>query len=197
MSLHVLSRQLVRDLVSDVNPVDEIEHRHKEDILRWIDSGSDLFRLNPPADPPKHLAVYFALYDDEQRSVMMVDHKKANAWLLPGGHVDPYEDPRVTVTREADEEMRIAAKFHDITGDRPLFVSVTATRGEHTHTDVTLWFVLKASQQEIFRPDPGEFADAAWLPVRATEWGTDRFDPNMKRFIAKLVAELERSRTVG
>jgi 8-oxo-dGTP pyrophosphatase MutT (NUDIX family) len=43
---------------------------------------------------------------------MLVDHIKAGCWLLPGGHVDDGEDPRVTVVREAEEELAIAARFH-------------------------------------------------------------------------------------
>ncbi|MFD0598735.1 NUDIX domain-containing protein [Catellatospora coxensis] len=150
-----------------MSPLDAVERGHQIDILGWIDAGYDLFRVNPPADPPKHLAVYFALFDDDEGTVMMVDHKKAAAWLLPGGHVDPYEDPRVTALREAEEELQIAGKFHDLTGDAPLFVSVTETRGAHSHTDVTLWFVLKASQRELFRPDPGEFEAVEWFPCGA------------------------------
>ncbi|GAA1408486.1 hypothetical protein GCM10009662_43730 [Catellatospora coxensis] len=172
--------------MAGVSPLDAVERGHQIDILGWIDAGYDLFRVNPPADPPKHLAVYFALFDDDEGTVMMVDHKKAAAWLLPGGHVDPYEDPRVTALREAEEELQIAGKFHDLTGDAPLFVSVTETRGAHSHTDVTLWFVLKASQRELFRPDPGEFEAVEWFPLRGTDWDGDRFDPNMARFVRKL-----------
>jgi 8-oxo-dGTP pyrophosphatase MutT (NUDIX family) len=69
---------------------------------------------------------------------MLVDHVKSQAVLLASGHVDDQEDPRVSVVREADEELRLDAKFHDVAGDRPLFLSVTQTRGQDSHIDVTL-----------------------------------------------------------
>jgi 8-oxo-dGTP diphosphatase len=187
---HNASRQTVRDLVDGVVALDDIEAEQRTWILAWIDEGQPLFRVTPPVDPPQHLAVYFALFDDAERSLMLVDHKKANAWLLAGGHVDPDEDPRWTVVREAEEELRLAAKFHDVTGDAPLFLSITTTRGLHSHVDVTLWFVLKASRLERFEPDPGEFNATHWFPLAETDWTADHFDPHMARFVAKLRARL-------
>ncbi|MGH3830639.1 MAG: NUDIX domain-containing protein [Pseudonocardiaceae bacterium] len=62
-----------------------------------------------------------------------MDHVKAGLWLFPGGHVDDGEDPRLTVLREAAEELRIDGVFHPWFGDDPLFLTVTKTRGEHSH----------------------------------------------------------------
>jgi 8-oxo-dGTP diphosphatase len=62
------------------------------------------------------------LLDETARSVMLVDHAKARAWLMPGGHVDPDEDPRVTVVRELEEEPQIAPRFHARFGDAPFFL---------------------------------------------------------------------------
>lgn len=184
-------RQVVRDLVAGVIASDTVEEDQRAWIIAWIDRGAPLFRVNPPVDPPEHLAVYFALLDGVERSILLVDHRKASAWLLPGGHVDPDEDPRTTVVREADEELQYAAKFHNMTGDAPLFVSLTQTRGPNSHTDVTLWFLLKASRLERFTPDPGEFNGAQWFPIDDTDWAAERFDPHMARFVAKVRAGLD------
>jgi 8-oxo-dGTP diphosphatase len=189
--LEDVARGIVRELFASVEPFDEVERGQQADALGWIDAGHPLFRVNPPVDPPKHLAVYFAVLDDSDRTLMLVDHRKAQAQLLPGGHVDPDEDPRFTVVREADEELRLTAKFHDVTGDAPLFLSVTTTRGAHSHTDVTLWFVLTASRSERIEPDPGEFAGVHWLSLDSTDWHSDHFDPHMARFAAKLRKALD------
>jgi 8-oxo-dGTP diphosphatase len=185
-----LPQDVVETLVRAVEPWDHTEERTQAEILAWIEQGSQLYRVCPPADPPRHLAVYIALYDDAQRSLMMVDHRKAGAWLLPGGHVDVDEDPRVTVAREADEELQVVAKFHDAVGSAPLFLSVTETRGAGRHHDVTLWFVLKASHRDRFLADPREFAGTRWLSLVGTDWASEHFDPNMARFVAKLAARV-------
>ena len=135
-------RILIADLTSRVSPLDAREEQDQASILRSVRSGAPLFRLCLPGRLPQHLAVYFALFDEASRALMLVDHVKAGCWLLPGGHVDDGEDPRTTVVREAREELGIEAKFHERFGDQPLFLSVTQTRGPNRHTDVTMWFVL-------------------------------------------------------
>lgn len=183
-------RQIVRDLAADVIPAESIEADQQAQILAWVDSGAPLFRIAKPATPAQHLAVYFALLDDTDRSLLLVDHVKSQAVLLTGGHVDDQEDPRVSVVREADEELRLDARFHDVAGDRPLFLSVTQTRGPDSHTDVTLWFVLAASRHQKLEPDADEFTGINWLPLDSTDWTAAHFDPHMARFVAKLIASL-------
>ena len=185
-------RTVVRERVMAVTPFDEKETADQQAILTWIDSGERLFRTAPPATPPKHLAVYFALVDEASRCLLLVDHRKARAWLLPGGHVDDGEDPQRSMQREAAEELQISPEFHEALGDgQPFFVSVTQTRGEHSHTDVTLWFALKGDRTAPIRPDPGEFSQACWFDLDTTDWADGCFDPHMDRFISKLTGALD------
>lgn len=172
-----------------VSPADERETADRTEILDWIDSGAPLFRTAKPATPPRHLAVYAAIIDDDARSMMLVDHKKAQAWLLPGGHVDPGEDPRWSVEREAEEELGLSPKFHEKFG-QPFFCSITETRGTGSHTDVTLWFVLKGDPAARIRPDLGEFNQVRWFPIEGTDWSEECYDPHMQRFVSKLQATL-------
>src|SRR5262245_18372308 len=106
------SRSVVEDLVAGVAPLDEHEARDRASTLAWIRSGAPLFRVVPPATPDKHLCVYSALFDEERRSVLLLDHVKAGLWLFPGGHVDDGEDPRRTVLRETAEELQVGGEFH-------------------------------------------------------------------------------------
>lgn len=186
-------RTVVRDRVLAVIPADDWEAADQAAILDWIDSGAPLFRTVKPAIPPQHLAVYFALVDDDARCVMLVDHRKAQAWLLPGGHVDDGEDPRWSVEREAFEELQITPKFHEQLGSgQPLFLSITQTRGMDTHTDVTLWFALKGDCTAEIRPDPREFSEVRWYALDDhTDWSADCFDPHMHRFMVKLRSALD------
>lgn len=182
-------RLAVRNRVMAVSPADDRETADRAEILDWIDSGAPLFRTAKPATPPRHLAVYAAIIDDGARSMMLVDHKKAQAWLLPGGHVDPGEDPRWSVEREAEEELGLSPKFHERFG-QPFFCSITETRGADAHTDVTLWFVLKGDPAARIRPDLGEFNQVRWFSIEGTDWSEECYDPHMKRFVSKLQATL-------
>lgn len=187
-------RSLIHDLVAAVSPLDKKEVSDQSDILGWVASGAPLFRVERPAVPPKHLAVYFALLDDASRSIMLVDHAKARSWLLPGGHVDEGEDPRWTVEREAFEELGITPKFHErIGGDKPFFVTVTRTRGPGSHTDVTLWFVLRGDRQAEIQMDMREFSEVRWFGLdQQAGWPVSHFDPQMHRFAVKLTGALSK-----
>ncbi|MFD0467089.1 NUDIX domain-containing protein [Nonomuraea thailandensis] len=146
------SRELVRALVEEMTPHDGREAADLKWTLDWVDSGAPLFRVAKPATPPCHLVAYAALVDRGRASVMLVDHLKARAWLPPGGHVDPGEDPRRTVLREVEEELGIAGRFHPVLGSAPFFLTVTRTRGADAHTDVSLWFVLEGISRRRSRP---------------------------------------------
>ena len=83
-------RKIVEDLASRVLPLDEKEQRHQADILTWVRSGAQLFRTVPPTTPPQHLAVYFALFDEPHRALMLVDHVKAGGVLLETDFVQAF-----------------------------------------------------------------------------------------------------------
>jgi 8-oxo-dGTP diphosphatase len=169
-------------------PLDDTEAKHQKDVLRWLDSTTDVFRRVPPRTPPKHLVSYFVLRDPVDGSVLLVDHRKAGLWLPTGGHVDPGEDPLETVAREAREELGIDAVFAS-DPPQPMFVTVTETTGapEHKHTDVSLWFLLSGSRGQSLQPDMTEFVAVRWwTPAEISETEPARFDPHLGRFLAKV-----------
>lgn len=129
--------------------------------------------------------------DERRRSVLLVDHVKAGLWLFPGGHVEHGEDPRTTALREATEELQIVSELHPRFGDQPLFVTVTRTRSRHPHTDVSLWFVLRADQDMRIDVDPREAHRVRWFSlVEPADWVDDRFDAQMPRFRIKLLEQI-------
>ncbi len=193
MTIDSALRDEIRQLVADVVPFDGVEVDAQASVLAWIDSGAELFREHG-ATPPRHLAVYFAFLDDADGSVMQVDHVKAKAWLLPGGHNDR-ESPWMSVVRECKEELGVDAAFHGVTGRMPLFLTESQTRGPDSHTDVTLWFVLSGSRDMAVHPDEREFTGIRWVRLADVEkWVGDCYAPQqVARFVAKLTAALERA----
>jgi 8-oxo-dGTP diphosphatase len=185
-----MTRAAIRREVASIQPFDEQEEIHQFDTLAWIDSGAPLCRTAKPATPPKHLVSYFAVVDG--CDILLVDHKSAQLWLPPGGHVEPEEHPRETVTRELREELGFVAE-HDIT--EPLMLTCTTTVGLTSgHVDVSLWYVITAPRTQRVTYDEREFAAVRWF--RYSDVPIHRSDPHLARFLAKLGSKnrLERSR---
>lgn len=178
----------VRSLVAKLTPADVVEAEHRREALAWLDSTQDIFRRIAPRTPSPHLVSYFLLTDHVQGRVLLVDHRKAGLWLPSGGHVEPGEHPATTVRREVQEELGIPAVFSPVTGELPMFVTVTETAPRaHRHTDVSLWFVLSSGVNQAIKPDLREFRKVRW-------WSRDDirqadpalFDPHLNRMLAKL-----------
>lgn len=182
-------RSQIHQIVSSMSPLDELEQDHICFVLDWIESGSEIFRIEKPATPETHLVAYFLMVSPEMDQVLLVDHKKAELWLPPGGHVDPGEDPKKTVRREAKEELGIDVEF---LFDEPILLTVTKTVGNVVkHTDVSLWYLLKGTPHQILDYDPGEFNQILWFTI--DEIPFEKSDPHMKRCIQKMLSLKQRS----
>jgi 8-oxo-dGTP diphosphatase len=173
-------RSAIRSELESIQPLDTLEQQHRDAALAWLDSGAQLFRTERPATPPKHLVSYFAVLDGE--SILLVDHKNAQLWLPPGGHVEPNEHPRETVVRELREELGFAPA-HEISA--PLMVTCTTTVGLTSgHTDVSLWYAVHASRNQPIKFDEQEFHGFRWFDF--SEVPLARSDPHLARFLRKL-----------
>jgi hypothetical protein len=103
-------RAAILDEVASIQPVDPLEETHRSDALAWIDSGAPLCRTAKPATPPKHLVSYFAVVDGHY--ILLVDHRSAQLWIPPGGHVEP----AVLTSAHCGLQWRICRYHLDLTG---------------------------------------------------------------------------------
>lgn len=176
------ARWVVEQAVSCIAAFDELEKKHIEDTLTWIRSGAPLFRIAKPDVPNKHLVSYFVLLDSQAKKILLVDHKKALLWLPAGGHVEFNEDPTTTVRRECLEELGVETEF---VFEGPVFLTSTVTVGLTAgHTDVSLWYVLKGDQNQLYKYDTSEFNSIRWFGF--DEMPYEKSDPHMARFVEKL-----------
>jgi ADP-ribose pyrophosphatase YjhB (NUDIX family) len=179
-------REAIAALVRAIAPHDELEREHITAAASWIHSGAPLFRVAKPDVPPQHLVAYFTLVDRARGRLLLVDHINAGLWLPNGGHVEPGEHPRATVRRELQEELGLAADFLH---DDPLFLTVTQTVGATAgHTDVSLWYALRADSSQPLEFDRAEFHGVRWFDFASLP--LDRADPHLGRFAAKLLAHV-------
>jgi 8-oxo-dGTP pyrophosphatase MutT (NUDIX family) len=185
------SRMAIRSELESIDPLDALELQHLAEALAWVDSGAPLCRTSKPATPPQHLVSYFAVVDAE--SILLVDHRNAQLWLPPGGHVEQGEHPRETVVREVGEELGFVPT-HQIAA--PHMVTCTRTVGLTAgHTDVSLWYVVNATRDQAMVYDVQEFASIKWFAL--SEAPLDRSDPHLERFMQKLRLDKSREPAIG
>lgn len=186
------TRKYLQELVKGIIPHDELERDHIDDVIEWIESGADLYRVKKPDVPPKHLVSYFVVIDPDNACLLLGDHIKAQLWLPSGGHVEPDEDPKMTVTRECREELGKDAVFLR-SNDKPFFITVNQTVGLTSgHTDVSLWYLVRARRHEFVDFERREFNDIEWFTFQEIlESSPVIFDKHMHRFTRKLINYLD------
>lgn len=162
-------------------PLDRLEEEHLADALAWVASGVPLCRIEKPATPPKHLVSYFVVLDEDE--LLLVDHKNAGLWLPSGGHVEPGEHPRQTVSREIKEELNLCVAPSQV--GHPLMVTCTQTVGATSgHTDVSLWYTVSGDRSRPLDFDRAEFNSVQWFKFCAAP--LHRADPHLGRFLQKV-----------
>lgn len=186
------SSQRVLELVKAIEPFDELERQHVKDTINWINSGVNIYRIEKPDKPPKHLVSYFVLVDTDYNCLLLGDHINAQLWLPSGGHVEPGEDPKETVVREIQEELKKKAIFVR-SNDKPLFLTQATTVGLTAgHIDVSLWYIVRGHKHDRINFDRREFSDMEWFSFQEIlESDPSIFDPNMQRFTRKLKSYLK------
>jgi 8-oxo-dGTP diphosphatase len=182
-------KSMIIELVSGIEPTDDLGREHRRDVLSWLAETDDIFRRVKPRTPSPHLVSYFLLVDRAAESVLLCDHRLSGLWLPTGGHVEPGEHPADTVRREVVEELGVPAEFDEVFHDRPFFLTMTETVGvrEIRHTDVSLWFALAGRVGQSLEPDPREFAGVRWwTAAELVQASLDRFDPHQLRALDAL-----------
>jgi 8-oxo-dGTP pyrophosphatase MutT (NUDIX family) len=105
-------------------------------------------------------AAIVVVIDDDQRILMMWRHRfilDRWVWELPGGYLDPDEDPEICAAREVEEE----------TGWRPrhmqLLLSFQPAVG--TIDQENLVFLARGADLTERSPDINETAAVSWIPL--------------------------------
>jgi len=103
----------------------------------------------------------------------------AGAWELPGGKVEPDEDPKAAVVRELREELGVEVEVADI-------LDVTFHR--YPEKSVLLLFYEAALAEGSPEPRPLDVADVRW--AAADELHDEAFPPADVAVLAKVRARL-------
>ncbi|TCC11788.1 NUDIX hydrolase [Kribbella soli] len=88
-------------------------------------------------------------------------------WTLPGGGVEPCEDPFDTVTREVAEETGYESVVERLLGvdSRIIPAAVRRRPGADDHQNIGIFYAVRITAGTT-RPEPnGETAESVWTPI--------------------------------
>lgn len=88
-----------------------------------------------------------------------------SSWTLPGGMVEPGEDPFAAVVREVAEETGCDAVVERLLGvDSRTIPAADRRPGQPDHQNVGIFYEVRITGGQL-RPDPdGDIAESAWTP---------------------------------
>lgn len=190
-----LIRSEIKEIIKNVRPYDDIEEGHIEDAVKWIESGVEIFRIERPDKPAKHLVCYTVIYDIEEQKMLLFEHRKSLLIIPSGGHVDVNELPYDTVKRELKEEIDLDLELYDFCEESPFFVSQVTTVGLVSgHRDVDLWYFVKGNSRFCINEDADdfqrEFAGYKWYSLdEILSLPQEKKDFNMDRLVMKIKKE--------
>lgn len=147
-----------------IEPHDGLEASDIQDTIQWLRAEPNIYK---PHNMKRHLGVIFLVLSPDWEQTFMINHKKAQTWLPPGGHVDTGLSFRDAVRLEMREELQRDAVF--IHPD-PFFLTNTRTRGLNAgHIDTTAWFLLKGNPSESYSVMEKEASDARWMTTKSLQ----------------------------
>lgn len=146
--------------ISSIVPFDELERSDIKTSLEWIKSTQNLHK---PHNMESHLGVLFMVLTPDFNSTFLINHRKAQLWIPPGGHVDVGLSLQDAVIDECQQELYLKPKFLI---DKPFFLTRTLTTGLNSgHIDVTSWFLVEGDRRENYQVQSKEASEGKWFEI--------------------------------
>lgn len=183
----------LRQQIEAFLPQNEQEERDKQELLRWLDSGVDIYsrRCNTA-----HLTASAWVVSPDRQRVLMIYHNIYRSWAWMGGHADGIEDLHAVAEKEVREECgltHLKALSPDIFSLEILTVDGHEKRGQyvssHLHLNVTYLFEADPGEQVFIKPD--ENSGVGWFSVGEVPERVSEAWMN-QRIYSKLMAKVRR-----
>ena len=123
--------------------------KNAAELLQFLESGANLYSRKNTFG---HITASSWILSHDLSLVLLINHKKYNIWLAPGGHVDEGELPSEAAVRETLEEVGISnlislsPDIFDIDIHR-IPASEKKNEPEHWHADVRYIFKVGENTQ--------------------------------------------------
>lgn len=168
-------------------PGNQQEERDKEALLKWLDSGVDIYTRCCDA---AHLTASGWVVSPDRKQVLLAYHNLYDSWAWLGGHADGETDLRQVAQREVLEESGLAECTP--LGDGILSLEILTVDGHEkrgkyvsSHLHLNCTYLFEADPAAPLRCKPDENKAVAWFPVeqvlqKSTEkWFCERIYPKL------------------
>lgn len=123
-------------------------------------------------DSPAHITVGAIACDRDRQMILQIHHRRLGRWLLPGGHVEPWDRSlSEAARRELEEETGELGRRARLVHDYPLDIDVhripsptDSEKGEHSHFDLRFAFLVSDGNVELNEDESEAFR---WVPASA------------------------------
>lgn len=159
--------------INDIRGINPLDQQEKDDVDLTLDWLKTAQFVHKPMNMDSHLGVLFMLLSPDLKSTFIINHRKAQLWLPPGGHVDSGLSFQQAIELEIREEMSIEPTFLDT---KPFFLTRTLTGGVNAgHIDVTSWFLLEGNPDITYEIQAKEASEGKWADLESIY-----NDPNLR-----------------
>jgi len=139
-------------------PFDEEEKKTIEEVIEWIKNTKNITKKE---NPEQHLGVVAFIVNKRNKKVFLINHRKAETFLMPWGHVDFWETFQETIEKELKEELWFNV---EIKNKEPFYISKIYTHWKNSwHYDVTVVFKIEIEDDKSFTVDEKEADNAKWF----------------------------------
>ena len=147
-------------------PFNEQEARDREELLRRVCSGEDLYTRDNPA----HFTASAWVVSPNRDQVLMAYHNLYDSWAWLGGHADGERDLLSVAMREVREEsglVQLRPVSRDIYSLEILTVNGHEKHGRYvsSHLHLNLTYLLEADPAAPLRCKPDENSRVGWFSL--------------------------------
>lgn len=169
------------DAIRNIAPNDPAEATDIQDALAWLHIA---LHIHKPYNMERHLGVIFLVLSPDRQKTFMLNHKKAQIWLPPGGHVDLGLSFQESVRFEMQEELQQEATLIQA---NPFFLTNTVTSGLNAgHIDTTAWFLVEGNPKDHYHILEKEASESEWMDLISLLAMPAR--SNLPRAVSKLIS---------
>lgn len=161
--IHQLNQEIRDSYIETVRyvvPFDPKEEAVQLQTIEWINDGEPVTKGQ---NPRRHLGAVAFITTREMDRVFLINHRKAQANLMPGGHVDYGDTLQHTIETELIEELGLEV---DMSNSMPFYIADVFTRGSNAgHHDITAVFKVEVDPEQQFNVHSKEASDAGWFSM--------------------------------